>query len=75
MSSFDSSCKLQASAHGSESRDSDLPPFSPQLPKGLVAMLALNGIFVLVTKHGLEYPHFYRRLYGLLKVRTFLPFF
>ena len=24
---------------------------------GLVGMLALNGIFTLVTKHGLEYPN------------------
>ncbi len=35
---------------------------------GLVGMLALNGIFTLVTKHGLEYPNFYSRLYGLLQV-------
>lgn len=33
---------------------------------GLSGMLALHGIFTLVTKHGLEYPHFYRRLYNLL---------
>ena len=36
---------------------------------GLVGMLALNGIFTLVTRHGLEYPHFYARLYALLQVR------
>ena len=35
---------------------------------GLVGMLALNGIFTLVTKHGLEYPNFYSRLYALLQV-------
>ena len=29
-------------------------------------MLALNGIFILVTRHGLEYPAFYERLYALL---------
>ena len=34
-------------------------------------MLALNGLFILVTKHGLEYPAFYRRLYGLLTLDTF----
>ena len=33
---------------------------------GLSGMLALHGIFTLVTRHGLEYPHFYRRLYSLL---------
>ena len=35
---------------------------------GLVGMLALNAIFTLVTRHGLEYPHFYARLYALLQV-------
>jgi len=34
---------------------------------GLVGMLALHGIFILVTQHGLEYPDFYKRLYGLLQ--------
>jgi hypothetical protein len=33
---------------------------------GLDGMLALHGIFVLVTRHGLEYPAFYARLYQLL---------
>ncbi len=33
---------------------------------GLHGILALHGIFTLVTKHGLEYPNFYRRLYNLL---------
>ncbi|DBB17430.1 TPA: hypothetical protein ACH3X3_014459 [Trebouxia sp. C0006] len=34
-------------------------------------MLALNGIFTLVTKHGLEYPNFYSRLYALLQAPVF----
>ena len=34
-------------------------------------MLALNGIFVLVTQHGLEYPAFYARLYALLEPAAF----
>ena len=34
-------------------------------------MLALNGIFILVTKHGLEYPMFYQRLYNLLSADAF----
>lgn len=39
---------------------------------GLEGMLALNGIFTLVTRHGLEYPAFYKRLYGLLTPEAFL---
>lgn len=34
-------------------------------------MLAVNGLFILVTKHGLEYPDFYSRLYGLLSLDAF----
>ncbi|WVW79002.1 hypothetical protein I302_100965 [Kwoniella bestiolae CBS 10118] len=30
------------------------------------AMLAMNGLFVLMTQYNFEYPHFYDRLYGLL---------
>ncbi len=39
---------------------------------GLDGMLALNGIFILVTQHGLEYPKFYERLYGLFTQDIFL---
>ena len=39
---------------------------------GMDGMLALNGIFILVTQHGLEYPKFYERLYGLLEGDVFL---
>ncbi|WIA11201.1 hypothetical protein OEZ85_011328 [Tetradesmus obliquus] len=39
---------------------------------GLEGMLALNGIFRLVTRHGLEYPAFYARLYGLLTPAAFM---
>lgn len=39
---------------------------------GLEGMLALNGIFTLVTRHGLEYPAFYARLYGLISPAAFL---
>ncbi|MEW5302980.1 MAG: hypothetical protein WDW36_005713 [Sanguina aurantia] len=38
---------------------------------GLVGMLALNGLFVLVTQHGLEYPQFFSRLYQLLQPGSF----
>lgn len=34
-------------------------------------MLALNGIFILVTQHGLEYPRFFPRLYALLQPEVF----
>ncbi|GAA5968774.1 hypothetical protein JCM11641_000727 [Rhodosporidiobolus odoratus] len=33
---------------------------------GTVGILALNGLFTLITKHGLEYPDFYTKLYSLL---------
>ena len=33
---------------------------------GLVAILALNSVFLLMTRHGLEYPRFYAQLYALL---------
>lgn len=38
---------------------------------GLDGMLALNGIFVLMTQHSLEYPQFYNRLYQLLDASAF----
>ncbi|GMH40832.1 hypothetical protein BSKO_08736 [Bryopsis sp. KO-2023] len=39
--------------------------------EGLIGVLALNGIFILVTRHGLEYPEFYKRLYGMLRPYVF----
>lgn len=38
---------------------------------GFEGMLALNSIFTLVTRHGLEYPAFYARLYGLIAAEAF----
>lgn len=38
---------------------------------GLIAVLALDGLFVLITKHGLEYPDFYKALYGMLSLQLF----
>lgn len=38
---------------------------------GLIGMLALNGIFLLVTEFGLEYPKFYQKLYGLVCIEAF----
>ena len=33
---------------------------------GLSGILVLQGLFFLVTEHGLEHPEFYERLYSLL---------
>lgn len=33
---------------------------------GVLAILALNGLFILITRYDLEYPNFYEKLYVLL---------
>lgn len=33
---------------------------------GAVSLLALNGLFTLITEHNLDYPDFYKKLYSLL---------
>ena len=33
---------------------------------GVVPILALDGLFLLMTQHGLEYPNFYKQLYKLV---------
>ncbi|CAK8685331.1 unnamed protein product [Clavelina lepadiformis] len=38
---------------------------------GGVALLALQGLFVLMLEHNLEYPEFYKNLYGMLHPRIF----
>lgn len=38
---------------------------------GITALLALNGLFILMTKHGLEYPQFYSSLYALIGPKIF----
>jgi U3 small nucleolar RNA-associated protein 19 len=35
-------------------------------------MLALNSLFLLMTKHNLDYPSFYAKLYALLTPETFV---
>eukprot|EP00696_Hemimastix_kukwesjijk_P002030 gnl/Hemi2/12491_TR4257_c0_g1_i1.p1 gnl/Hemi2/12491_TR4257_c0_g1~~gnl/Hemi2/12491_TR4257_c0_g1_i1.p1 ORF type:complete len:565 (+),score=157.60 gnl/Hemi2/12491_TR4257_c0_g1_i1:45-1739(+) len=37
---------------------------------GLVSLLALNGLWELMSKHGLEYPDFYKKLYSLFTPQT-----
>lgn len=38
---------------------------------GLVAILALHGIFILMLDHGMEYPQYYQQLYTLLTPDAF----
>ncbi|KAM9794192.1 nucleolar complex protein 4 homolog [Syngnathus typhle] len=38
---------------------------------GAISLLALNGLFILVHKHNLEYPDFYKKLYNLLEPSIF----
>lgn len=35
-------------------------------------MMALSGLFILMTQHGLEYPKFYEKLYALLTPAVFM---
>ncbi|KAJ6386383.1 hypothetical protein OIU77_029366 [Salix suchowensis] len=39
---------------------------------GVVSVMALSGLFILMTKHGLEYPNFYEKLYVLLLPSIFM---
>lgn len=38
---------------------------------GSISLLALQGIFVLVTKHNIEYPDIYGKLYSLFEPNIF----
>jgi U3 small nucleolar RNA-associated protein 19 len=37
---------------------------------GAVSLLALNSLFVLIAKHGLEYPDFFKKLYSLFNTQN-----
>jgi len=39
---------------------------------GYTSVLALNGLFELMTRHNLEYPQFYKKLYNVLDSSVFL---
>ncbi|KAG0454059.1 hypothetical protein HPP92_025363 [Vanilla planifolia] len=39
---------------------------------GVISVMALSGLFILMTRHGLEYPRFYEKLYALLKPSIFM---
>ncbi|KAG9487558.1 hypothetical protein GDO78_007416 [Eleutherodactylus coqui] len=38
---------------------------------GAISLLALNGLFILIHQHNLEYPDFYKKLYSLLDPSVF----
>ncbi|XP_053135039.1 nucleolar complex protein 4 homolog isoform X2 [Hemicordylus capensis] len=38
---------------------------------GAISLLALNGLFILILHHNLEYPGFYKKLYSLLDPSIF----
>ncbi|XP_047490252.1 nucleolar complex protein 4 homolog A-like isoform X1 [Penaeus chinensis] len=38
---------------------------------GAISLLALQGVFILINKHNLEYPDFYTKLYALLEPNIF----
>ncbi|XP_062409784.1 nucleolar complex protein 4 homolog [Sardina pilchardus] len=38
---------------------------------GAISLLALNGLFILMHQHNLEYPDFYKKLYNLLEPSVF----
>ncbi|CAD6234425.1 unnamed protein product [Miscanthus lutarioriparius] len=39
---------------------------------GVISVMALSGLFILMTQHGLEYPKFYEKLYALLTPAVFM---
>ncbi|KAJ4846639.1 hypothetical protein Tsubulata_014653 [Turnera subulata] len=39
---------------------------------GVVSVMALSSLFILMTRHGLEYPDFYEKLYALLLPSIFI---
>ncbi|MGH0163700.1 UNVERIFIED_CONTAM: hypothetical protein FKN15_048536 [Acipenser sinensis] len=38
---------------------------------GAISLLALNGLFILIHQHNLDYPDFYKKLYSLLEPSIF----
>lgn len=37
-----------------------------------MSVMALSGLFLLITEYGLEYPEFYNKLYTLLEPSIFI---
>lgn len=44
---------------------------SHQHDSGIISILALEGLFLLMTRHGLEYVNFYQQLYRLITPQLF----
>jgi U3 small nucleolar RNA-associated protein 19 len=44
--------------------------YSDHESSGMIGILALDGLFLLITRHGLEYPNFYRQLYKLISAKV-----
>ncbi len=44
---------------------------SHQQDSGIISILALEGLFLLITQHGLEYANFYQQLYRLITPQLF----
>ncbi|KAG6519481.1 protein NUCLEOLAR COMPLEX ASSOCIATED 4-like [Zingiber officinale] len=42
---------------------------------GVISVMALNGLFILMTQCGVEYPKFYEKLYALLTPAVFMTKF
>jgi hypothetical protein len=39
---------------------------------GVISVMALSGLFILMTQHSLEYRKFYEKLYALLTLVVFM---
>ncbi|MQL96491.1 hypothetical protein Taro_029171 [Colocasia esculenta] len=39
---------------------------------GVISVMALSSLFILITQHGVEYPHYYDKLYALLNPSIFM---
>ncbi|KAL8143676.1 LOW QUALITY PROTEIN: hypothetical protein V2J09_016708 [Rumex salicifolius] len=39
---------------------------------GVVSVMALSGLFILMTQYGIDYPNFYEKLYALLSPSIFM---
>ncbi|KAL3922956.1 MAG: hypothetical protein SGILL_001927 [Bacillariaceae sp.] len=44
--------------------------YSDHENSGVIGILALDGLFLLITEYGLEYPNFYKQLYKLVSAKA-----
>ena len=54
-----------------EDTEADATEAPPSRSNPIIPLLALDGLFYLMTQHRLEYPQFYGQLYALLKPSLF----